>query len=296
MKRRLLLAASLLVASACHSPTALAAWEDKVGPAPNLPIATLGGSQLWADTAWREGWRVQRHAWTGHHRLLDARNVRRAWGTEERCTALLSERAQPEPEGTHLVVLLHGMGRTRRSMHELEGALTSEGYRVARLSYASTRNDTVGHASNVLSVLKSLEGVDEVSFVTHSLGGIVARQALTSSEWPEGITARALVQMAPPNGGAQFARRVNIAPIRLLVGPSFTELAGAGDFPVPDVPITVITGTGGHNPLVQGADDWVVGVEEAQLPGANLTVLSGVGHTYVMDDPRAWKAALRALR
>ena len=47
---------------------------------PNLPTPTFGGLHLWADVRWQDGWRIQKHVWTGHHRLLDPSGVRRAWG------------------------------------------------------------------------------------------------------------------------------------------------------------------------------------------------------------------------
>ena len=47
---------------------------------PNLPFPTMGGRQLWADVNWYAGWRVQQNVWTGHCRLLDPENRRRAWG------------------------------------------------------------------------------------------------------------------------------------------------------------------------------------------------------------------------
>ncbi len=47
---------------------------------PNLPAKTLGGTQFWSDVLVQRDWRIQRNAWTGHCRLLDGQNVRRAWG------------------------------------------------------------------------------------------------------------------------------------------------------------------------------------------------------------------------
>lgn len=46
----------------------------------NVPVVTFGGMQLWNDEILHGGWRVQRNIETQHCRLLDADNVRRAWG------------------------------------------------------------------------------------------------------------------------------------------------------------------------------------------------------------------------
>ena len=56
---------------------------------PNLPLPTLGGRQLWADLHLEGGWRIQKNAVTGRHRLLDRHNIRRAWGTRGECDLAL---------------------------------------------------------------------------------------------------------------------------------------------------------------------------------------------------------------
>ena len=48
---------------------------------PNLSTKTLGGTQFWSDVLVQRDWRIQRNAWTGHHRLLDGQNSRHAWGS-----------------------------------------------------------------------------------------------------------------------------------------------------------------------------------------------------------------------
>ena len=83
---------------------------------PNLPMPTLGGFQFWADVHWREGWRIQQHCETGHFRLLDAKDLRRAWGSYAACLLELRASApKPPSEARPLVVLIHGMGRSPHS-------------------------------------------------------------------------------------------------------------------------------------------------------------------------------------
>lgn len=288
------LCVGLLLLFSCHSPGLLAQVEEHIGSAPNLALPTLGGQQLWSDVAWRDGWRVQEHQLTGHHRLLDREDRRRAWGTEAACRRRLHAEAAPEPEGTHLVVLLHGLGRRRGAMADLEEALVADGWRVARLSYASTRAGLPEHAASVQEVLSGLEGVDRVSFVTHSLGGLVARAVLTDREagWRQELEPAALVQIAPPNQGSLLARRLDLMPLRCLLGPSFAALA-AGDelgLTVPAVPTLVIAGGGHDNPLLDGPDDLVVRVAETALPGSEQVVLDGVAHTWLPTDERVLRA------
>ena len=154
---------------------------------PNVPFPTLGGTQLWTDVAWDAGWKVQRHVWTEHTRLLDPAGVRRAWGAESACRAALAARAdeaasayEPRP----LVVLVHGLARSHRSLGALESRLEAEGYDVLPFEYASTRGTLADHAGALAGVLESLPEPRVVSFVTHSLGGVVLRE-LTRDAPPE---------------------------------------------------------------------------------------------------------------
>ena len=45
-----------------------------------IPLPTLGGKQFWSDELFFRGWRIQRHAVTEHHRLLDPDDRRHGWG------------------------------------------------------------------------------------------------------------------------------------------------------------------------------------------------------------------------
>ncbi|MEK6248374.1 MAG: hypothetical protein N2C12_09360, partial [Planctomycetales bacterium] len=58
-----------------------------------LAIPTLGGKQFWADEYIRYDWRIQRNVLTGHHRLLDGKDQRHAWGTLTACQTALTEKA-----------------------------------------------------------------------------------------------------------------------------------------------------------------------------------------------------------
>ena len=60
---------------------------------PNLPSRTGGGKQLWTDVFLYGDWRI-RAALTGHHRLLDDQNTRRAGATSTPVAACLKSCAE----------------------------------------------------------------------------------------------------------------------------------------------------------------------------------------------------------
>jgi hypothetical protein len=57
----------------------------------NFPTATFGGPQFWSDELVLRDWRIQQNALTGHYRLLDDKNFRRAWGTFDQCRDALDD-------------------------------------------------------------------------------------------------------------------------------------------------------------------------------------------------------------
>ncbi len=84
----------------------------------NLAMKTLGGRQFWGDVRFFRGWRIQRHVLSGHYRLLDPQDVRRAWGSLAECEATLQaerDRLQLPPMSGTAVVALHGILRSSKS-------------------------------------------------------------------------------------------------------------------------------------------------------------------------------------
>ena len=74
----------------------------------NIPTWTLGGKQFWTDELIHGRWRIQRHAISGHYRLLDPANVRRAWGSWDTCLetwSLLKKEKKIAPLGKKVVIV-----------------------------------------------------------------------------------------------------------------------------------------------------------------------------------------------
>lgn len=257
----------------------------------NVPMKTLGGRQLWGDVHFFQGWTIQQNVLTGHFRLLDPRDVRHAWGSFDVCNKKLdqvrAERKIPAMRG-EAVVLLHGIFRSSKAMSRVQERLERDGYLVVPFDYPSTRVDIAASAKMLGQVVESLEGVEKISFVTHSMGGLVVRSWLGQGGDDR---ARCLVMMGTPNKGAEVADILRDWHLyRLILGPAGQQLvadqSGAiAKLPVPDIPFSVIAGgkgtPDGHNPLIPGDDDGLVAVSSAFLEGAEDSMTLPVLHSFL---------------
>lgn len=270
----------------------------------NVAMKTRGGTQLWTDYQHQDGFRIQRNALTGHWRLLDPKDVRRAWGTRQNCESellgLLPPVAADAEPPERYVVLLHGLMRSHHSMKSLGNTLDSQDCgKVIRFSYASTRSSISDHAAALQEVLLGLPEDAEIAFVGHSMGNIVVRHLigdLQAQGDPEGVLGRCccMVMLGPPNQGAAIARR--LAPTGLFgmvtgqggleLGPKWNELVT--NLAVPPFPFAIIAGDLSQkpvkNPLVDGSSDFVVSLEETQLDGHVSFTTVPVLHSFLMDD------------
>lgn len=272
----------------------------------NLPLPTLGGKQLWADRAVFGGWRIQQSVVTAHHRLLAPNNVRWAWGTFEQCSVVLArlreERRIRQP-GTHLVLLLHGIFRAKEVMRPMERALRAAGYAAVSVNYPSTRRPLEAHAAQISGLLDHADGVDTVSLVGHSMGGLVSRVALARpAAWQERIRVNRLVTIGTPNRGADLADLFGtLGTFHAIAGPAGAQLgaSAAPEIPEPSCPFGVIAGARGDgvgwNPLIPGDDDATVALSSALLDGAEDTLIVPGVHTWLMRRPDVIASVVRYL-
>lgn len=251
------------------------------------------GTQLWADIRWRHGWRVQRRCDAQIARLLDPEGWTVARGSTARCEAALDRRAPASAPPSHLVVLLHGLGRTRRSFARLDHALREAGFVVARLDYPSTRLPIEEHARAVAELLERMPVPRRLSFVGHSLGALVTRQLFAGTH-PWRAAAARVVMLAPPNQGASLATALHGYSLpRRILGPSFRQIAAGRPkgLPVPDVPVAIFAGD-----ALGRAGDGVVRVSETRLDGmAEHHVVPAI-HTFIMNHPRVLRGVVSFLR
>ncbi len=140
------------------------------------------------------------------------------------------------------VVLLHGLARSRVSLHGLRRFLEREGFPTWSHSYPSRRRGIADAAHELADAIARELAGRELFAVTHSLGGIVVRHMHDPRlDW------RRIVMLAPPNQGSRLAIAFRHNPLfNWFYGPAGRELADPADWPPPPAPFAVIAGTRGR--------------------------------------------------
>lgn len=245
----------------------------------NLPAKTLGGREFWGDVTHFRGWRIQHNVLTKHYRLIDGDDVRHAWGTREQCQTKLDEikreKKLPKMSGEG-VLLVHGITRSSKSMAGYQSPLEKAGYQVFPFDYPSTRVDLDTAADYLHQVIESLDGIERLHIVAHSMGGLVTRTY--RSKHRDERLSRVVLVGSPQNGAelADLARGKANGIFKTIFGPAGQQLVTDQEgfvkkLPTPDVEFAVIAGghpPNGFNPLIDGDDDGIVSVASTRLGGA----------------------------
>jgi triacylglycerol lipase len=205
------------------------------------------------------------------------------------------------------VILLHGMGRSRRSMSKMAGHLADRGYTVVNLDYSSTAADietlSSGVVAEAVETCRSKNPEAPVHFVTHSLGGILVRHYLQTHALPPGSR---VVMLSPPNRGSEVADLLkDFFLYRWIMGPAGQQLGTSADAlpnrlgPV-DVPVGIITGDHSLEPWfssrVPGPDDGKVSVARARLPEMADFLVVHRSHGFIMNGPEVIEQTVHFLK
>ena len=277
---------------------------------PNVPLPTGGGFQLWTDRRVRGGFRLQRHAITGHHRLIDPDDFRQAWGTFEHCRSKLDSIrpwSDDEDDGRVRYVLIHGLLRTRRCMNHLLRRVRSHGFDAETFGYGSTRASIADHATAMGEVVADWPASWRLRFIAHSMGNIVTRAWIGMGPGDDVLgRCESMVMLGPPNAGSSIARRLHVTGVfPVVAGVGGTQLGR--DFPAvrdalatPPFPFAVIAGDVSHfpvaNPILDGPNDTLVTVEETKLEGMAEHVVVPIAHAFLMVEEKTCEMAVKLSR
>ncbi|MFT7223485.1 MAG: pimeloyl-ACP methyl ester carboxylesterase [Cellvibrionaceae bacterium] len=192
------------------------------------------------------------------------------------------------------VVLLHGLARTENSMSKIEEKLAENGYQVVNDGYSSRKYKIEVLAEKAIgSALKKCGDDPEINFVTHSFGGILVRQYLSTHDISR--LAR-VVMLGPPNKGSEVVDKLGEIPgFHFINGDAGLQL-GTDVLSVPNTlgpanfDLGIIAGNKSINfflsTLIPGADDGKVSIERTKLSGMNDHIELETSHPFMMRNEK----------
>jgi hypothetical protein len=202
--------------------------------------------------------------------------------------------AQKEVHQRELIVLIHGLMRTSMSMSFLKSYLENQGYQVYSYSYPSAKYGIREHGiylkRYIVNLIANNPGV-KIHFITHSLGGIISREAIAVLTKNQLQHIGYLIMMAPPNQGSFLAKISTkffpwfTSPIKPLAELSSDKSSYVHHVPVPKIKMGIIA----------GRYDAKVPPSSATLNGkADLVVINST-HTFIMSNFESEKLILNFL-
>ncbi len=205
---------------------------------------TFGGIFFWEDIFFYQKWRIQRNCITGHYRLLDSWDIRRASGNFEKCQKAFASyiniyelKKQPK----NLIILLHGYMDSKNIFKRLWRKFMLTDSTVVALNYPSLFRSSLASAHQLLFFLNHIEDINEVSFVTKGMGNMVLQKALNFP--PELLTFKNkmrignIVEINPvkeANLLCEFLAQFKF--FRLICGPVLSDMTEKGIKNLPNLP------------------------------------------------------------
>lgn len=184
-----------------------------------------------------------------------------------------------------IIILIHGLMRTSLSMRPLKSYLEHYGYQVYSYSYPSARYTIQQHGVNLQQFINNLLAKNpgkKINLVTHSLGGIIAREAVAKLQPAQLKRIGCLIMLAPPNQGSKLAKLSTkifplfTSPIKPLAELSSDQSSYVHRVPIPKIKIAIIA----------GKYDAKVPPEYARLNGQMAPVVTDTSHMFIMNNAK----------
>lgn len=209
---------------------------------------TLGGRSNWEDIFFYQKWRIQRHIDAKTYRLLDPWDISRAEGSFEYCRkefVKFIEVYEISRQNKHMIIMLHGLGGTKKIFRPLWREAINRGFLAAALNFPSTKKSIDSHVRQFDFFLNHLEDVTEVSFVVKGASCLILRKLFSMpSPWQKRIKIRRVLFVNPINSGSDIISWLSKNRlIRWLLGPMSTEISNQKAILIPRMPSNIEQGT-----------------------------------------------------
>lgn len=209
---------------------------------------------------------------------------------------MMPSNARPNEHRGEMVVLIHGLIRSYKSMLKLGQYLRCHGYEISLYDYPSRKCSITEHSTRLnayISLLLSNHPAKKFHFVTHSLGGIIAREALSNLTKEQLSKCEHLIMLAPPTQGSSLAQLfVKCFPFLTAFIKPLAELSSSQKAYVHQVAIPAGLKIG----VIAGRFDAKTPPSVTHIEGENDFIVINAAHTFIMNHPKGRKAILNFLR
>ena len=207
------------------------------------------------------------------------------------CTATPEVRAEYPNDAREIVILLHGLARSKSAMWLLAERIEDAGFRVERIGYDSLDSSLKEIVEDVAQQIDACcaHGTQPVHFVGHSLGGLIIRAYLAHHQ---PLELGRVVLIGTPNQGTPVVDYFrNRWWLRLIGAIGLSLGTGQENFPrslpLPDYPVDVIAGESDgldNESVLPGRDDGLVPIESTKLEGMADFILIQTSHSMMRYD------------
>lgn len=208
---------------------------------------------------------------------------------------------------SHKVYIIHGYGNPKEIMNKIDRAVIASGFITENYAYPGFTEDLDSIGKQLYEYIKA-ENFDSVSFVTHSMGGLVVRTMLKySGEDPEFPMIYRIVMITPPNQGADIADFFKTkGRIRKILGPNVAKMetdscSFANCLPTPlNIEVGIMIGIRGkkkgYNRLIEGDNDGLLKPERAYLGNEKDVIIMKHNHFEMTQKKKAIKQVVVFLK
>lgn len=197
-----------------------------------------------------------------------------------------------------VVVLVHGLIRRSYNMFPMGKYLCANGFAVYVYDYKTSTKGIAAHGADFREYLRKVINENPgalVNIVTHSMGGILTRYALSDNgEKPvlDIFRIKRVIMLAPPHGGSKVARFfVKYLPFSGKWLKPLPELSDAPEAEVHAAPLF----KGPEVGVVAGKYDKEVAIKDTCFPGMKEHFILKAEHSFMVYMKSTQEAVLRFL-
>jgi pimeloyl-ACP methyl ester carboxylesterase len=208
-----------------------------------------------------------------------------------------------QPISSATAVLLHGLASHPLALNGIKRRMIQLGFDVYAPRYPSMSANVDQILEFIQLRLDPIPTTASLYFVTHSLGGIIARLLIERLNAPN--LAR-VVMLAPPNHGTEFVDCFrHLALFRAIFGPATLEVGTSPHslphrLPPPTFELGIIAGCRALNPLsywlLPKPNDGIVSVKSTRLEGMSDHITVPYPHRVMLSVPTVIDQVIHFLR